>query len=71
MMFIYIVICVKFFKVNYNLKSYRRKFMDIDKKVSELREKWLVIMIIVLFFKIFVIYFFNIMMVFIDSGDNN
>lgn len=45
--------------------------MDIDKKVSELREKWLVITIIVLFFKIFVIYFFNIMMVFIDSGDNN
>lgn len=45
--------------------------MDIDKKVLELREKWLVITIIVLFFKIFVIYFFNIMMVFIDLGDNN
>lgn len=45
--------------------------MDIDKKVSEPREKWLVITIIVLFFKIFVTYLPNTMMVFIDPGDNN
>lgn len=71
MMFTYIAICVKLFKVNHNLKSHRRKSMDIDKKVSEPREKWLVITIIVLFFKIFVTYLPNTMMVFIDPGDNN
>ena len=66
MLFTYIAISIKLFKVNINLRNIRRKSVDFDKKDSSLREKWFVMTIIVLFFKIFVTYLPHTLLTFVD-----